>query len=161
MDNHSAVTGNKDVATKEYVDNVMPTTVFSADQTTFADISSGSLAAGSPACDVTFIAPPSGKVLVTVGANLRDQSTSTRATVQFEIRNTNSSGAVFLAASVYRGVVTFGQSTGGDYAGFSRTTGVSGLTAGNTYYARTLHGRVGSGTTVDIAGREIIVQPVW
>lgn len=117
---------------------------------------------GSPEVGVTFRAPTSGRVLVIVGGGLRDNAGQNR---------------VFLGPEVYQGPDTRGTKVeSGSFHEFvtsppepeamfaSRATLVTGLTAGETYYARTYYYTLKTGgtpsATSDIFVREIIVVPV-
>lgn len=138
-----------------------PPTVYAQDTTAITNISSTSYIPGTPEVGVTFIAPTTGRVMLSVGASMRnDAANSDRVAVTAEIRENDASGAVFLAATVFRGVATDGIPTAGDYCTVGHTTLVTGLTPGGQYFARSMHIKFGSvGTTGDIAMRDILVAP--
>lgn len=102
---------------------------------------------------VTFVAPPSGKVYVTV-SGATESTVPNSAQLSFEVRVTNVSGAVVLAAADENGV---GQQEDKWSQGSDRVL-VTGLTPRVTYYARTMH-RAGGGTAT-IFRRRILVEPV-
>jgi hypothetical protein len=134
-----------------------PPAKFASDTTGITQISSTSYIAGSPQVDVTFTAPTSGSVLLSVGMGGSDNGGTNRIHVAPEVRLNNVSGAVFLAADVTaRGVGTPGEAGANIHR--SRTTLLTGLTAGNTYFARIMY-KVSGGATADIAVREIAVVP--
>jgi hypothetical protein len=124
--------------------------------TDFANIASTAYAPGSPECGITFVAPPSGEVVVQVAGNVAGTS-SNRTALSFEIREINSGGQVVVAADDYNGILS-------DNAAGGRKGGplvpVVGLVPYGVYYARTMHrvfGASGSGTVYD---RRITVVPV-
>ncbi len=122
------------------------------------NISSTSYIAGTPEVGTTFVAPTSGRVLVTVGLVSKD-SASNRVHLAPQIYlGTSSAGSQVLAPDVTaRGLGSAGTSTNlSEHR--SRTSLVTGLTPGSTYYARTVH-KVSGGSTADISVREIIVEP--
>ncbi len=130
-----------------------PPAVEVIETTTIADISSTSYAAGSPQCSVTFTAATSGRAKVDFWSRMQGDGTF-RVFVAIEVRETNVSGAVVEAASDTEALqgVTVGPTS---YAGFML---LSGLTAGATYFVRTMH-KVAGGTTSDVFTRRIIVTP--
>lgn len=112
---------------------------------------------GTPSCETTFVAPTSGSVLLSVGGGGSDNSGTNRVHIAPEVRVGSAAGAVVLAANVStRGVGFPGEASAAAYR--SRTTLLTGLTPGVTYYARTMH-RVSGGSTADIPVREIVVAP--
>lgn len=134
-----------------------PPAVYAEDTTGITQISSTSYIPGSPQVDVTFVAPTSGTVLLSVGMGGADNGGTNRIHVAPEIRLNNVSGSVVLAADVTaRGVGTPGEV--GANVHRSRTTVLTGLTAGQTYFGRVLY-KVSGGATADIACREISVTP--
>jgi hypothetical protein len=91
--------------------------------------------------ETTFIAPPSGVVMVVIGGQLVNGAAGNQLFLGFEVRNTNVSGSVVLAASDNNAL----QSKDVNDFMASMIIPVSGLTAGNTYYVRLLN-RVTAGT---------------
>jgi hypothetical protein len=123
--------------------------------------SSSSYTAGSPAVSVTFIAPTSGRVLLIVGGGLGNSAGANRIFLSPEVRETDASGDVVLAASVTsRG---FGSDNcAGRFVYGSRESVLEGLTPGQQYFARVMYVVLndGGGNTADIAARDIGVVPI-
>lgn len=116
--------------------------------------------AGNPEIGVFFIAPTSGRVRITVGGGLRDNSAGERVFIVPQVFLEDSSGTEVLAPSNERGAGSPAESTEFQYQ--SRVTMLEGLTPGRRYYARTMYA-VGNGTdpdTADIASRDITVIPM-
>lgn len=133
-----------------------PPAEWASEATAQIDITSTSFVAGSPSCEMTFVAPTSGEVLIFVGGGVRD-SAGNRVHIAPEVRVGTVAGAVQLAADVTtRGIGSSTTSTNYEY--YSRITLLTGLTAGTTYYARTMQ-KVSGGTTGDIAIRDIGIIP--
>ena len=137
-----------------------PESVTVQENTDQLNVTSTTSIAGSPECSTTFVAGMSGRAGVCVGAEIRNDDTAgNRLFVQFEIRLTNSSGAIHTAAVVTRGVSTTGDTTASQFMVFGNMTMVEGLTPGATYFIRTMH-RVDGGTTNDIGHRRLVVIPL-
>lgn len=103
--------------------------------------------------EATFVAPPSGKVYVTV-SGASECTAPSAAQLSFEMRVTNSGGAIVLAADDANGV-------GQQEDKWSQASGrllVTGLTPRVTYYARCMHRA--SGGTATFFRRGILVEPV-
>lgn len=133
-----------------------PSAVWAADDTTQANVSSTSYIPGSPEVSVTFVAPTSGMVLLSVGLSARGDAD--RVHLAPEVRVGSASGSVVLSGDVTRRGV--GTPAGiPNYVYRSRTTILGGLTPGQTYFARTLH-KVSGGNTADINVRDITVAPL-
>lgn len=111
--------------------------------------------AGSPLVEATFLAPPSGKVYITVSGQSECAAPSS-SQISFEVRNTNSAGSVVLAASDDRMV---GMQEDKWSAG-SRRHLLTGLTAKNQYYARSMHRTSNAANTATVFTRGILVEPV-
>lgn len=134
-----------------------PPAVWASDTTANANISSTSYIAGTPSVELTFVAPTSGAVLLSVGVAASDNVGDNRVHLSPEVRVGTVAGAVVLAADVTnRGVGIPGEAAANVHR--SRTTLLTGLTAGTVYYARTMH-KVSAGATADISVREISVTP--
>lgn len=132
------------------------TAAVKAENSTVLTNISTTLAVGVPEVGVAFIAPTSGKVLVTVGASVIDDGGSNSAILDWEIRLNNNAGAVIVATgSNLRRLTLRG---GAQAQEASRTVLVTGLTPGSTYFARTLHAAY-AGATVDIYSRSITITP--
>lgn len=137
-----------------------PPAVYAQDISTIADITSTTYISGTPEVGVTFIAPTTGRVKLTVGGSLRNNAAnSDRVTLTPQVFVTNTSGVEFLAPTVFRGICTDGTQNA-DYCTYGRTTLLEGLTPGQQYYARVMHAKFGSGgATCDVAMRDILVDP--
>jgi hypothetical protein len=143
---------------------VMPTpvTVQAFDNTTNANIASTTYIAGTPETGVTFVAPLSGQVIVTISGGVRNNAANAdRVFLAPQIYlGTSSAGTLFLAPAVAQyGCGSGGGYTTDDYQYVCRTSLVTGLTAGSTYYIRVMHATSAGSGTADIAAREITVQP--
>lgn len=134
-----------------------PPAAWASDSTANSNISSTTFIAGTPTVSVTFTAPTSGAVLLSVGVAGADNGGTNRIHLAPEIRVGTVAGSVVLAADVTtRGVGIPGEASANVHR--SRTTLLTGLTAGTVYFARTMH-KVSGGSTADIAVREITVMP--
>lgn len=138
----------------------IPAAVWASDTTIVNPIANTTYAAASPAVEVTFTAPLSGSVLLSVGLGASGLAGGQRVLVTPEIRETNVSGSVVLAANttteVQRGCAVPGQATLNAHR--SRTTLLTGLTPGGTYYGRVMYRATGaSSARIDV--REIVVTP--
>lgn len=135
-----------------------PPCQYATDSTAQTDIST-TTSEGSPAVSVTFVAPTTGRVHVTVGGGGNASSGAARAFFEPEIYlGTDSSGTQVIGpnAITLRGFGTSPGATTTQYG--SRRTMVTGLTPGATYFARVMIRRSG-GTSADVAVREISVEP--
>lgn len=112
---------------------------------------------GNPQVSSSFVAPPSGQVMVTVFAQLEAESPSSAA-CGFEIRNgPNASGSIFRAANSSDAA----SSQDKYWTGSSRRVLVSGLVPGQTYFIRTMHRTSNSSSTATIFFRSLLVEPVY
>lgn len=109
----------------------------------------------SPAVEITFVAPPSGAVIVTVTANLECVSPSS-AFASWEMRETDSSGTIKHSAT--DAVKAVCQQDDSLHQGSTRAL-ASGLTAGTTYYVRVMC-RSTSSNTATFFYRGLMVEPV-
>ena len=112
------------------------------------------VAGGSELCDCTFIAPPSGRILIIYYFIVEPGTASERVFGTAEVREDNASGAVVDAASDNNAVHKDGTSRG-TIMGFHS---VSSLTPGAQYYARTMQ-RTKDGSTSNVNARRINVLP--
>lgn len=138
-----------------------PPTVAVTDGTGLANLANTAYAAGSPEVGVSFVAPTTGRVIITVGAGVRNNvATGDRVFVAPQVlAGVDASGAEFLAPSVpYYGVSSATGATTSDFQYLSRAQLLDGLTPGAAYYARVMHAVTG-GSTCDLAGRTLMVQP--
>lgn len=121
-------------------------------------VTSTSYVDGTPQIATTFVAPTSGRVLVTVGGGLSGASTR-RLHLAPVIKETNDSGATVLGANVVsRGVGCQENATGFVY--MSRTTLLEGLRPGQIYFAKTQHKVVGAAGSPVFDIRDIYITPV-
>ncbi|MDF5758625.1 hypothetical protein [Spongiactinospora sp. TRM90649] len=134
-----------------------PAAAGASDTTAINNITDTSFVAGSPQVSVTFRAPTSGAILLSVGLSARDNGGTNAIHLAPELRENDVSGAVNLAANVVtRGIGLPGEAS--NFAYRSRTTIRTGLTPGQVYFARCMH-KVSSGTTADLQLRQITVCP--
>jgi len=119
---------------------------------------STSFQAGATLCDLTFVAPPSGKVYVTVSGEIENSVAATLTSLAVEVYlGTSSAGTLFKAADDADALRTQGT----DNVKASRRTLVTGLTAGSTYYAQTRLRSSNSGDTASAFSRYLIVEPTF
>jgi hypothetical protein len=130
-----------------------PPAVTVTEATTQANITSTSYAAGSPSCSLTFTAATSGQANIAVWGRMQGDGTF-RVFLGFELRLGSVSGTIIEAVSDSNAAQTAIVSTESVGISFLAT----GLTAGSTYFVRTMH-KVAGGTTSDIFTRRITVTP--
>jgi hypothetical protein len=137
-----------------------PVSVSATDGTSIANMSGvTTYTAGSPVVDVTFVAPTSGRVLITVTLGARDNGGTNQIFLAPEVYlGTSAAGTLVLSTTSTLPTEARVPGEADDFMYVSRTCLLSGLTAGSTYYARTMH-KTSGGTTADIARREIAVRP--
>ncbi|GAA4100976.1 hypothetical protein [Nonomuraea soli] len=142
-----------------------PPSASDADDTVLAQITNDVYLPGIPEVGTTFVAPASGRVRMTVSAGLRDNGTAPRARIFVSpqvFRGTSAAGVEVLAPSVtFRGVASNRENVEFQYG--SRVALMTGLTPGETYYARLMHLATpiaDPSDTADIAVRDITVIPV-
>lgn len=140
-----------------------PVTVAIFDNTLNANLTNTTYAAGAPEVGITFVAPPTGRVLLTIGGGLRNNgSNADRVFLSPEVFEGSdaTTGTQFLAPSVAPGGCGSGGGyTADDFRYLCRTTLLTGLTPGGTYYVRIVHETILGSGTADIAAREITVAP--
>ncbi len=142
----------------------LPPAVYDSDDTLLLNLTVLDYTVGSPEVGVTFVAPTSGRVRLTVGGGLRDSSAVDRVFLSPQVfRGSSSSGTEVLAPSVtIRGFGSTDKSNEFVYA--SRTSMLTGLTPGTTYYARVMYvvspAAAAANATADIGFRDIAVVPV-
>jgi hypothetical protein len=139
-----------------------PVTVGIFDNTTNANLTNITYAAGAPEVGITFVAPATGRVLLTVGGGVRNNAANgDRVFLAPEVfAGSDATGSQILAPSVApNGAGSGGGFATDDFRYLCRTTMLTGLTAGATYYVRIVHETVLGSATADIAAREITVQP--
>ena len=134
-----------------------PPTVFDADTTTQLNVADTGYVTGTPTLAVTFRAPTSGRVLLTVGGGIRDNGGSNRGFISPQVFADRIDGEEVVAPSVEEHGLGSPDTASGYWYG-SRATMLEGLDAGRVYIARVMH-HVTGGSTVDIGRREIMVEP--
>lgn len=141
-----------------------PPTVAVTDNTSISNQNSMTYSQGSPEVGAQFVAPTTGRVVITVGAGVRNNAaTSDRIFVTVQVfSGSNATGTQVLAPSVtFYGVASAVGATTADFQYLSRSQLLDGLTPGQTYYARVMHAcSAAPGTgTVDLNSRTLMVQP--
>lgn len=126
-----------------------------AESATDISTTSTTFVPGTPEVSVTFTAPPSGRVYVTVYAQCEAESPST-AYCGFEIRLNDASGSVVVSPSVDVAAVT----QDAFFSGSTRRKLVTGLTpVTQTYFARTMIRTSNSANEASFFHRAILVEP--
>lgn len=122
------------------------------------DISNTAFAAGTT-CELTFVAPSSGRVAVVVQGGIDQDSAGNRAFITYELYLGDSAGGTLIvAAKEANGISSNGGPASSDLI-CGNLTMVAGLTPGATHFARMMH-RTEGGATNDITFRKLIVFPV-
>jgi hypothetical protein len=151
-----------DLAAGDLVRAAAPTS-YVHDDTILANLTNTSYEAGTPEVGVYFVAPPSGRVRLTIGGGFRDNGGSNvdRVFLAPQLFQDSSAGTEVLAPSVtIRGYLAAREDTEFQYG--SRISFIEDLAPGQLYYLRTMHLTSG-GTdpdTADLAARDIIVIPL-
>ncbi|MFE9645323.1 hypothetical protein ACFYO0_14640 [Streptomyces sp. NPDC006365] len=138
-----------------------PQTVYLQDTTPNLAVANTDYQPGIPEVGVTFTAPTTGRVKISVGASMRNDAANTdRVAVTVQVFQTNAGGIEVLAPTVFRGVCTDGIASPSNYCTTGHTSLLTDLTPGQQYYARCMQIKFGTaGTTPDIAMRDILVEP--
>lgn len=137
-----------------------PPSQFDHDWTSQLNLTTTSYVSGTPSVAVNVTAPTSGKILVCMGAGIRNNGANAdRVVVTYRVLEDGSEGTVFTAESQYRGITSVGiGSEEFRYIGnFSLETG---LTPGRNYYFQIRHKTILGSGTADIASRNILCIPV-
>jgi hypothetical protein len=140
-----------------------PPSQYDQDWTVQANIASTSYASGTPEVAVSITAPTSGKVLVCLGAGIRNNAspaTNERAVVTYRVLEDGGNGDVFTSESAYRGIISPGPVVASTYAYRGTFSLERGLTPGRQYYIQMRHRSTSGAGAVDIASRDITVIPV-
>lgn len=136
-----------------------PRTVWAFDDSLQLNLTSTDYVAGSPEVGVRFVAPSTGRVLLTVGGGCRDNTNDNRVFLAPQVFQDDSSGTEVLAPSVEQ----YGYSPPGTASAFmsgSRSSLLSGLTPGQVYYARVMmSAEIATSSSADVAMRDISVEP--
>jgi hypothetical protein len=136
-----------------------PPAVTLIDTTAIANISSTSAIPGSPEVGVIFIAATSGAALVNVALGGRDNGSTNRVFLSTEVYvGSDATGVKIVTASVAANGCSSAPINNAGYQYVGRAWLLTGLTAGATYYARTVY-YVDAGNTADIVMRGIVVTP--
>ena len=139
----------------------LPAPTQASDFTSLTGVTSTSYTNGSPVCGTTFVAPPSGRVIITVSGAISISNNGERIFLSYDVRagstigsGTLVAGAADLSALIAGSAVNSGAAA---WASSSHRRLLTGLTAGSTYNVFTRH-RVsgGSGT---VAARYLLVEP--
>jgi hypothetical protein len=126
--------------------------------------SAGTWASGSPGQEVTFIAPDSGRVVITTSARVRTTSTNNILSVSFVLHEgTGTGGTQVVGEAVLRGQNIWVASaaiglTNPYLGGADKSHLVSGLTPGDTYTAQ-LRYDIAVAVQVEVRARTIRVTP--
>ena len=134
--------------------------VTDSDATDHLNVAEG-VVAGSPEVGVTFTAPTSGKAQVIIGARVRDDGAASTPVIDWQLFEDDTGGTEILGtgSEERRMEIPIGSSTR-TFNG-TKTILVTGLTAGQVYYARLMHGQgAGGGATADVLHRQITVIPL-
>lgn len=133
------------------------------DRTSQLNITDTSYVTGTPEVAVRFQAPTSGRVAITVGAGVRNNSaTQDRVWVAFIVYEGDpNSGSTVFTEEVKYGVSNHAISDASDdYSYHTKTSMLQGLTPGTWYYARVKHKTTVGNGSADIASRQITVFPI-
>lgn len=133
--------------------------VYAFDTTTILNVSSGSYITDSPVVDTTFIAPTTGRVMITVGLQAGDNLGLESLLLAYQVfEGSDATGPLVRGADVGNwGVRSPSKST--NYATWSRCSILDGLKPYEQYYIRTVH-RVTGGSSCDLTFRDVMVEPV-
>lgn len=108
-------------------------------------------------CGISWVAPLSGKVKITVGARVQNSSTAgSLVSPETRLGSTLGSGVVVETPTDSIGYSHYGTT----YARGTATHLLTGLTPGASYNTRILHRCSVTGETAYFAFREVIVEPV-
>lgn len=137
-----------------------PATAWAQDDLSQLNLTNTIYIPGTPEVGVTFTAPSSGRVSITVGGGARDNGgNGDRVFVAPQVfRGPTSDGTEVLVPSVV--VRGYGSVPATEYAHGSRTSLLQNLIPGETYYARVMFATALGSGTADISCREISVIPV-
>lgn len=141
----------------------LPPTETANDETYQIELTNTAYAPGTPEIGTTFLAPPSGRVRITVGGGLSDNGGSARdriiLTVQLWTVNTDGS-EVIQPVEAPRALISCANNSLPAYG--CTVSMAEGLTPGQLYYIRLMHA-TSAGTdpdTADITYRSVIVIPM-
>jgi hypothetical protein len=137
-----------------------PPSGYDQDWTLQLNIASTSYASGTPEVAVNVTAPSSGRVLVCIGAGIRNNGANTDTViVTYRVLEDHSLGPVFTAESAYRGVTSLG--AGDEEFSYQGNYALEeDLIPGRNYYFQVRHRATVGSSTCDIASRNILVIPM-
>ena len=131
-----------------------PTATEVTDPTNFTTTSTV-FSAGATNCEITFSGPPTGRVMIACAGQLSNSGAGQTSRLSWELRAGSVSGSIVQAADINNAVTQQGVEV---VQASSPWKLVTGLTAGATYYIRTMHS-VGSGTAT-ITMRRLSILPL-
>lgn len=140
-----------------------PPSQYDQDWTVQANITTTTYVAGNPEVGVSITAPTSGKVMVAIGAGVRNNAnpaTDERVIVTYEVLEDGANGPVFTSESAYRGITSCGIVAIQEYTYQGNFSLETGLTPGRQYFFRVKHRSIDGEGVADIASRDITVWPV-
>jgi hypothetical protein len=141
--------------------NDFPPAQYDQDWTSILNITSTSYVTGSPEVGVSITAPTSGKVLVCLGAGLRNNAaTNERVIVTYRVLDGGSNGPEFTSESAFRGITSCGIQASQEFTYRGNYSLETNLTPGRQYYFQVRHRVINGAGTADIASRDITVIPV-
>lgn len=136
--------------------------VHATDATTIGGITSTSWAQGTPVVSIVFVAPPSGRVFITVSGSIAQTANGNETRLSYELLTgaVVGSGTTVAGPSTLRGIMCGRAVNSGAAAVLSASyrRPVSGLTPGASYNLRTMHSV--SGGTGTVENRELVMEPV-
>lgn len=137
-----------------------PPSAFDQEWSNILNITTTSYIVGSPEVGVTVTAPTSGRVLVCIGAGMRNNAANNdRALVSFRVFEDSSNGVEFLEEDDRNGIKSCGISESQDFRYVGNMTLVEDLEPGQQYYFQVMHRSLGGNGTSDISARDILVIP--
>jgi hypothetical protein len=138
-----------------------PPSQYDQDWTAITNVTSTTYIAGTPEVAVSVTAPSSGRVAVSVGCGVRDDTAGgDRASVSYRIFQDSVNGALFEDTDVDRGIQSCGITQAQQFQYHGNVDIVEGLTPGKSYYFQVTHLAFLGAGTIDIASRNILVFPI-
>lgn len=114
---------------------------------------------GSPLVAVTFTAPSSGKVDIRLGLRARDNGAVSSIVLDFELREDDATGSLILDVGANTRRLELNAENDNRTQALSKGFLVTGLTAGQAYYAQTQHFASPAGSA-DLIYRSITAIPI-
>lgn len=138
-----------------------PPSAYDQDWSAIINITTTTYIVGTPEVAVSVTAPTSGKVLVSVGAGIRNNAaTAERGLVTYRIFEDSANGALFSEPVDERGVKSCGIAASQEYQYHGNIDLISDLVPGVSYYFQVVHRSFLGNGTADIAARNLTVIPV-